>query len=234
MRKFALLSLFVLLFLNIGAYAANLYFYGGDWEPNAPGANGVANETNSFLQGDPYGAATYQNFVAGSAINVTGLFTNNASSLIPTSGYWEIRTGVSEGNGGTLIASGTGTVTNTPTGRSGFGLDEYNNTVSGLNVNLGANTYWFAVVPTCLTCDGTSYNTNSLDALNAVGTQILNQQYWNSPALNVNWTNANNDQLVPSFSSGVYAYVTPEPSSVIMLGSGLIAAVGAMRRRLSA
>jgi hypothetical protein len=231
-KKFALLSLLTLLLFNIGAYADNLYFYGGDWEPNDPNANGQYNGTDAHINGNPYGAATYQNFVAGTAIRVTGLFTNNAINFVPASGYWEIRTGVSAGNGGTLTASGTGNITNTPTGRSGFGFDEYTNAVSGLNVSLAADTYWFAVVPTCATCPGDSYNTNSLHALNAVGTQILNQQYWNSPAYGANFVPADNLGMYPSFSSGVYADVAPEPSSMIMLGSGLLAVGGVVRRRL--
>ena len=233
MKKPALLSLFVLLFLNISAFAANLYFYGGDWEPNDPNANGLNNENDAFVHGDPYGAATYQNFVADTAINVTGLFTNNAIAYIPTSGYWEIRTGVSEGNGGALIASGAGGITNTPTGRNGFGYDEYTNAVSGLNVNLNAGTYWFAVVPVCTTCIAESYNTNSLHGLNALGAQVSTQQYFNSPNFGQNFENANTFGAFPTFSSGVYAYVTPEPSTLIMLGSGLLVAAGVVRRRLS-
>jgi hypothetical protein len=233
MKKLALLSLFTLLFFNISAYAASLYFYGGDWEPNDPNASGLANGTSVNVPGDPYGSAIYQNFVAGTGITVTGLFTNNASNYTPTSGYWEIRTGVTEGKGGVLIASGTGGITNTPTGRSGFGFDEYNNTVSGLNVTLNADTYWFAVVPTCTTCEGDSYNTNSLHGLNAVGTQISYQQYWTSRFYGAFFGNANNAIDAPTFSSGVYAYVTPEPSSMIMLGSGLLAVMGAVRRRMS-
>ena len=234
MKKIALLSVLTLLFFNISAYAANLYFYGGDWEPNDPNANGLYNGTDGHIGGNPYGAAVYQNFVAGSPINVTGLFTNNLVDYTPLSGYWEIRTEVSEGNGGTLIASGSGSLTNTPTGRSGFGFDEYNNTVSGLNVALPSDTYWFAVVPTCTTCGGDSFNTNSLHGLNAVGTQISNQQYWNSPdGFGANFSNTNNSGGVfPTFSSGVYADVVPEPSSLIMLGSGLLAAGGVARRGL--
>ena len=86
-----------------------LYFYGGDLDPNDPNVNGLANENDAIVGGNPYGAATYQNFVvSGTPITVGGLFTNNLSRLTPTAGYWEIRSGVSEGNGGTLIASGTG------------------------------------------------------------------------------------------------------------------------------
>ena len=234
MKKLALLGLFTLMFFNASAYAANLYFYGGDWEPNDPNANGLANVNSATDGGDPYGGATYQNFVASTAINITGLFTNNVIDYIPTSGYWEIRKGLSEGNGGTLIASGTGGITNTPTGRSGFGFDEYNNTVSGLNVTLNADTYWFAVVPTCTTCDGQSFNTNSLHGLNAVGTQISYQQYWNSSVYDADFINADDrGGVFPTFSSGVYADVVPEPSSIIMLGSGLLAVAGVVRRRLS-
>jgi hypothetical protein len=66
-----------------------------------------------------------------------------------TTAYWEIRSGVSAGNGGTLLASGDGADTVTATGRSinvGIVLDEYTNQVA-VNVTLTAGTYWLAVAP---------------------------------------------------------------------------------------
>ena len=125
-------------------------FYGGDFDANNPNANGLSNEKDLIVGGNPYGAATYQNFINSQTWNVTGLFTNNLSTLTPSSGYWEIRSGMSEGNGGTLIASGTGSGGNfsqTPTGRGGFGYTEYTDLVSGLNVNLPSGMYWLAMVP---------------------------------------------------------------------------------------
>ncbi len=233
MRRLTL-CVFALLFFAAVANADTLYFYGGDMDPNDPNSRALANETDATVTGDPYGSATYQNFYAQSNINVTGLFTNNLSSNIPTSGYWEIRSGITEGNGGTLIASGTDpNITNTPTGRSRAGYDEYHNQVAA-NVNLAAGQYWFAVVPVCDTCDGRSFNSNTF-GLNSVGTSDLNLEYANSAYFGWNFTNANNANppyVFPAFSNGVYVSDVPEPGSLMLLGSGILGGLGVLRRKL--
>jgi len=238
MNKLASLALLALLLFAAAARASaqcpsGCLFYGGDFDPNNPNANGLSNENDAIVGGNPYGAATYQNFVSGEAWNITGLFTNNLSTLTPSGGYREIRSGVSEGNGGTLIASGTesgGNFSQAPTGRSGFGYTEYTDLVTGLNVNLSPDMYWEAVVPICRTCEARAYNSNSLEGLNAVGTQVSDQQFFNSLFLE-NFTNADNEGVFPTFSSGVLGTEVPEPSSLLMLGSGLVAAASAVRNR---
>ena len=239
MKKLALLSLFAMLFAMTATFAYaqcpveagyTCAFYGGDLDLNDPNQNGLANENDAIVGGSPYGAATYQNFILSGSQTITGLASNNLSGLNPATAYWEIRSGVSEGNGGTLIASGTGATSNQATGRSDFGFTEYTNFVGGLNVSLGAGQYWMAVVPQDPSNANRSYNSNT-DGLNSVGTQTINQQYFNSAFFGANFTNANNEGVFNTFSQA--AYVTPEPSSLIMLGSGLVAVAGVVRRRLS-
>ncbi len=229
MKKLALLSLFVILF---GAFAsAQILFYSGDLNLNDPNQNGLANENDAIVGGSPYGAATYQNFTLTQSYPVTALFTNNLSGLNPTTAYWEIRSGVSEGNGGTLIASGTGGTSNQATGRSDFGFIEYTNMV-GMNLTLDPGTYWFAVVPNDPGNANRSYNSDTDGTNRFLGAGVStteNLQYFNSAFFGANFTNANNEGVFSAFSGGV---VTPEPSSMIMLGSGLLIAAGAFRRRL--
>jgi hypothetical protein len=196
---------------------------------------------DAIVRGNPYGAATYQNFVvSGGSLSIGFLFTNNLSALNATTGYWEIRSGVSEGNGGTLLASGNDPMTQTPTGRSGFGYTEYQDRVGchgwpdcgPLVANLPSGTYWFAVVPNDPGNAARSFNSNTF-GLNAVGTQISNEQFLNSAFFGANFTNANNEGVFRTFSGGVTASEIPEPSTLVMVGPGLLGAAVVARRRWS-
>ena len=215
-------------------------FYSGDFDPDHPNAGALANENDAMVGGTPYGAATYQNFVVPVGVfPVQGLFTDNLSALNPTTGYWEIRSGVSEGNPGTLIAGGTAAMTQSPTGRSAFGYTEYQDLVgcdapwsdcTPLPVNpLPAGTYWFAVVPNDPNNGNRSFNSNTF-GLNRIGTEVDNEQFFNSAFFSANFTNANNEGVFPAFSSGVIDWI-PEPSSLVLFGSGLMVTAIAARRR---
>ena len=240
MKKLALLSVFTLIALpclttlaHASCPVQNCLFYGGDLDLNDPNQNGLANENDAIVGGNPYGAATYQSFHTIQEVWIYSAFSNNLSTITPDSGYWEIRSGVSEGNGGTLVASGTNTITHTPTGRSDFGYTEYTDNIGVGSVHLvQAGWWWLTAVPICTTCAGRSFNSNANTRLNGVGDTNPGEQFFNSAFFGANFTNANNEGVFNVFSSGVSGTTVPEPSSMIMLGSGLLAAAGVVRRRL--
>jgi hypothetical protein len=151
-RRATLPALFVTaaLVLNTTAVAQappGSLWYNGDFNF----VNGLANERNTTVSQ----AAVYEDFngpTTGFQWNVTALFSDNLLNTTVTGADWEIRTGISEGNAGTLIASGT---TSTPivtaTGRSAFGYTEYMVEVSGLSITLNplpaGQFYWLNVTP---------------------------------------------------------------------------------------
>ncbi len=220
LTRLSLLAMGLIVLACASPARADILFYGGDFAPNNQNANGLANETDAIVGGSPTGASTYQNFVVtGQPWTVQGLFSNNLLGFAPTSAYWEIRTGVSAGNGGTLIASGTMlSPLVTATGRSGFGFNESTVEVTGLNIVLNPGTYWFTVTPQNPGASGRSYNSNTF-GLNAVGTDIANQQFFNSGFFGANFANANTQGVFPTFSSGVLgALLVPEPGSITLFG----------------
>ena len=142
-------------------YCNPCLFYGGDIDPgnylSHPG--GLANEMDLMWGYN----AVYAPFIVpqGTQWTVTGVFTNNTSTVNrvdPAQAYWEIREGVSQGNNGTLVASGTSAALYSPTGRSFAGFFEFTTLVKGINVPLQAGTYWLSVVPECTNTD--DYNCN--------------------------------------------------------------------------
>ena len=124
----------------------------------------------------------YQNFIvpAGQTWTIDRLWSNDLTDGTPYStADWSISSGLSEGNGGTLLYSGSGAASSyTLTGRSGFGYNEYTVQVSGLSITLSAGTYWMSVTPDG-SGSGISYNSNTF-GLNAVGSSISDQQFLDS------------------------------------------------------
>ena len=103
------------------------------------------------------------------------VFSNNLENTNVIGATWEIHQGVSEGNAGTLVAAGT-TMTPcvTPTGRSGFGLTEYQIQVPGLNINLPPGTYFLNVTPVG-DLTGLSF-VSTTSGTNCIGTPCGNNQ----------------------------------------------------------
>src|ERR1700730_18564493 len=135
---------------NTTAYGPGTTYTGGGTLPDAilwyngdfDGRNGGANQYEGQFGAGQF-SSVYDNFTgpgSGQSWNVSALFSNNIMDpgLLGqiTSANYQIRTGVSAGNGGTLLFSGVSAATVTPTGRIGFGRLEYTGLVSGVSLSL--------------------------------------------------------------------------------------------------
>jgi hypothetical protein len=171
--------------------------------------------------------------------NVTAVFSNNLFFPFPlplTGADWEIRTGISEGNGGTLVASGT---TNTPIVTfTGHAQNEYMVEVTGLNIFLpmlpSGRHCWLNVTPVG-NGTGDSYNSDT-SGTNCVGTPCGNDDnaFFTSTYFGTYLTNTNNYAGQPDFSMGVIGTVVPEPATVALLTCGVGALLIAVCRRRGA
>ncbi len=130
-----------------GSGAPTTLWYNGDFN----GVNGLPNEQDTVLGAGQY-ARTYDDFIVSDTRgwDVTALYSNNLLDTNVIGATWEIRQGVSAGNGGNIITQGMTTTPNVfQTGRSGFGYTEYTVEAGGLTLHLPADTnhYWLNVTP---------------------------------------------------------------------------------------
>jgi hypothetical protein len=218
--------------LNTTAIAqapAGSLWYNGDFN----GVNGFSNERNTTISQ----CGVYDNFTgpsSGTMWDVTAVFSDNLENTVITGADWEIRTGLSNGNGGSLVASGTtGVPTVTPTGRSGFGFTEFMVEVTGLNIMLPAlpagQFYWLNVTPIG---NGSGRSFISLTSgMNCVGTPCGNDgnSFFNSTFFGAYFSGPGN----VDYSMGVIGAVIPEPATVALLTCGVGALLIALRRRRS-
>jgi uncharacterized protein (TIGR03437 family) len=144
-----------------GTAPVTVGWYNGDWITGIPG---LAN----WYQSDQNFARGYDDFVVPQGgWTVVGAFSyNDMTADGVTEASWEIRSGVSEGNPGTVVASGRSLATLTLAATLTDGTFRYRVQVDGLRVQLPAGTYWLSVTP--VTGRVQSYLSKTLGA-NAVG-----------------------------------------------------------------
>lgn len=223
------------------APASTILWYNGDFD-------GSANSLRSEHRYEDYGnygifqsdARVYDDFVVpAGGWTVNSVWTNNlfTSGVTVYGATYEIRSGVSAGDGGTVVASGTtDSFALTGTGRGTGGYTEYQLLISGLNISLNPGTYWLSVTPTIALADEYVY-TSATSGLNAVGQPAGDNgnSYFYAYAhaangqvtSNVNFREENTD-----FSMGVTGTSTvPIPSTMLLLGTGLLPLLGWSYRR---
>jgi hypothetical protein len=174
-------------------------FYGGDLNVSDPNAAGLSDENTLLISN----SSTYGNFnvIPSVSVTVTGILINVQAdaNFDPVTASYDIRSGVTEGNGGTSLASGSGSVTVASTGRNFIGLNEYTVAVNlATPLVLGPGGYWFNLTPNCTNgaVDGSCavgrfFVSNSTQRTNNVygGRETPHEMFLNSAFFGFNWAN---------------------------------------------
>lgn len=195
------------------SYCKPCLFYAGDFDSNASDANGLANEEDIIIS---TGAAVWAPFIVpkGKTWHVTDMFTDNFASLItldPATIPYGIRKGITSGNGGTVVCSGTKKGVNIPTSMEGFGYEVFATRVSGIkNCVLKSGTYWESVVPYCTNLSKCSNDYRAFEA-NDDGRmnhkfgpeEPANDSFFNSVFFGAVWEPSSEQQSSSRFSDGL-------------------------------
>ncbi len=171
-----------LVLLTGAAAPAALLFYGGDYH------GGLYSSVNGQNTGysDTYAFDNFTISDPGGWV-VTSFFSNNLMNFdigVPGPGraYYEVRQGMSPGDGGSLISSGTVPATQTPTGRMNGSDVEY--TILGTlpsSLTLGPGNYFLSIVPIGFgSGDVTPFSfITATDGANGVGSPLGNYNtFW--------------------------------------------------------
>jgi len=140
------------------------------------------------------GGSTYGevNIPTGTTVTVKGILFNVQADAAfdPMTASYDIRTGVSEGSGGTSIASGTVNLQVAATGNNFLGLNEYSLLAVFPSMTLVSGDYWLNVTPNC---------TNTLDGSCSVFRQFVSNTTQRTNALHESWQPAHEMFLNSSF-----------------------------------
>jgi hypothetical protein len=218
-----------------------------------------------WYSGDPYSAATawpqytdnlstpfqvfaltYDNFtwVPGAGGGIVGTVGGNFHSFNSTSGLvldtaqWEIRTGMSHNVGGTLVASGSGTVTPYLTSFTQGTWPVWGVSVDVPDFSLPAGNYWFGLAVGTTTGQA-SFFVASTTGTNGIGGPLGDDLsiYYQSDTngANVSWNYVESaivNPTVTGFDPSYYILEVPEPSTLMLssIACGLLTLASVRRR----
>lgn len=203
--------------------------------------NGNFNTVDALISEGDAPAMVYDNFlVGGSGWTISSLFGEFLTDFTNIVANYEIRSGITTGNGGSLLFSGTDVAATTSlTGRSGFGFTESRVTVSGLSIFLAPGSYWLGVAVGGTSATALAY-LSMTSGTNGVNSNIDGQYFYNSSLFGINFGKPN-AYLAADFAVGIYGVegavnggggdVVPEPATMTLLATGLMAVAASRRRK---
>jgi hypothetical protein len=206
----------------LAASATPQIFYTGQWQGGPYLESGI----NTLIED----ARIYENFENRSLLAIDSVFGSYLfDGEAPEQLFYEFRQGVSAGNGGTIVASGTVSANAVKTGRFGFGMIEWELQAEISRLTIGIGHYWFAVTPVG-TGAGHYYSTTT-DGTNGIGQPLHDgNSFYDSTSLGANF-DSTTEWLGPGiwdFSQGFDNHVIPEPTTI---AGGLIGITMILLRR---
>ena len=227
MKTVALLRSSLLIALGLGSIRAfaQSSFYGGD--PDLKDA--LSSEVNTGVIGTLIDGYVYDDFMLGTAGAVTSVFGNFAADTTITGLHYEIRSGVKEFNGGTLLASGDLAATVVDTGLSFVGRSVYRVSGSPVGVSLQPGAYFLNVsVIGSGPFSGRAFLMTT-SGQNGVGGPLGDDNsFFSSKVLNYSFIKVADLNVGDDYSMGIVTRPVPEPATVAVLSLG---ALGLLRRR---
>ncbi len=201
-------------------------WYNGEFN----GVNGLSSERNTLIPQ----SMTYDNFVVtGAGWTINSVFGDFLSNFTWVGADWEIRSGISAGDGGTLLYSGSNAaVSQVGNGFDAFGLTGYRATISGLSVFLAPGTYWLGIA-------GIGSGNGRAFVSTTSGTNGVNPVTDGDAAFNSTFFSRNfvfDEQGNLDYAYGVNGTagpqeVVPEPATLTLLATGLAGMAAARRRK---
>ncbi|MGD0828621.1 MAG: hypothetical protein ABSA09_11125 [Desulfobaccales bacterium] len=178
-------------------------------------SNGLINGTEGRSISGISGWEVADSFVSAGSATVTGFDAGIWVSAgdTPTTVTWTILTGGPSWNGGTTVASGNATWSNILWGQYPT-IYIYSSTVSGLDVAIGAGTYWL-----------------ELSKGSSVEEKNVSWDENDGPSTAYQYTGTSTQIGSEAFT--VYGTPVPVPPSALLLGSGLLGLAGWRRLRKS-